>query len=148
MKYVYPAIFTPVEELQGYYAVEFPDIKAAVTQGKDLYDAIFLAEDLLNFVLTYMEDDKEKIPTPTDLNSVALDDAKSFVVPIIADTEIYRNYGSAFFGPDHKHERWYSPNTNKHFYVKADIDEEVCPKVEQLIRTLAGVHNEQSEVTN
>ena len=148
MKYVYPAILTPVEDLRGYYAVEFPDIKAAVTQGKDLFDAIFLAEDLLNFVLMYMEDDKEKIPAPTDLKNVATDDAKSFVVPVIADTENYRNCGGAFFGPEHKHERWYSPNTDTYFYIKSDSDEEICNKVEQLIRKLSGVYNEQAEVRN
>ena len=148
MKYVYPAIFTPVEDLRGYYAVEFPDIKAAVTQGKNLYDAIFLAEDLLNFALAYMEDDEEKIPVPTDLKSIKLDDAKSFVVPVIADTENYRNCGEVFFGPNHKHGRWYSPHTDTYFYIKADSDEEICHKVEQLIRNLAGVYNEQAEVKN
>ena len=65
MRYIYPAIFTPAEELKDYYVVEFPDIDAAVTQGKNFSDAYRMAEDVLNLVLMTMENEGEEIPAPT-----------------------------------------------------------------------------------
>ena len=39
MKLVYPAVFTPCIEKEG-YTVEVPDLPGCVTEGKDLVDAI------------------------------------------------------------------------------------------------------------
>ncbi len=94
MKYVFPAIFRVAVE--GGYCIEFPDIKSAVTQGNDLYDALCMAEDVLNLTLMTMEDDGEKIPLPTVLAEVKITDEEftlregSFVAPIRADTDNYR----------------------------------------------------------
>ena len=47
MKYVYPAIFTPLTEgeFDGGYAVSVPDLPYIHTFGKDLAEAIEMAED-------------------------------------------------------------------------------------------------------
>ena len=96
MKYVFPAIFRVAVE--GGYCIEFPDIKSAVTQGNDLYDALCMAEDVLNLTLMTMEDDGEKIPLPTVLAKVEIPDEEftlregSFVAPIKADTDAYRKF--------------------------------------------------------
>ena len=71
MRYVYPAIFTPVAELENYYVVEFPDLEAAVTQGKNFSDAYSMAEDVLNLVLMTMENYGEEIPKPTALEKIS-----------------------------------------------------------------------------
>jgi len=73
MRYVYPAIFIPLNEenFKG-YGVEFPDLDTA-TEGLDLYDALYMAADLLSDVLTDLEDDGEEIPTPTDIRKLQLE---------------------------------------------------------------------------
>ena len=81
MKYVYPAIFTR----DG----EFPDMQEAVTQGNDINDALYMAQDVLNTWLAFLEDSGKVIPKPSDINSLALDDGQ-FANLIIADTDAWR----------------------------------------------------------
>ena len=45
MKLVYPALFTPFEDGSGGYTVEFPDLPGCVTEGEDMAEALFMAED-------------------------------------------------------------------------------------------------------
>lgn len=91
MRYVYPAIFIPLNEenFKG-YGVEFPDLDTA-TEGLDLYDALYMAADLLSGVLTDLEDDGEEIPTPTDIRKLRLE-GDAFASLIRADTDWYREY--------------------------------------------------------
>ena len=63
MKYVYPAIFT--KEIDGGFSVKFPDLSGAVTSGKNLSEAIFMAEDCLGLVLFGMEEEKLLFPKPS-----------------------------------------------------------------------------------
>lgn len=44
MKLVYPAVFCPCEEKEG-YTVTIPDLPGCVTEGATLADAILMAED-------------------------------------------------------------------------------------------------------
>ena len=85
MKYVYPAVFTPAEELDGYYVVTFPDI-AGATQGKDLYEALTMAEEALEMMLSGIESRGEKIPTPTPIKKIQLSQ-DAFISFIKADTD-------------------------------------------------------------
>ena len=91
MKYVYPAILIPLNEenFKG-YGVEFPDLDTA-TEGVDLYDALYMAEDLLSGILTGLEDDGKEIPTPTDIRNLQLE-GDAFASLIRADTDWYREY--------------------------------------------------------
>jgi len=93
MRYVYPAIFTRDDE---FIFVEFPDLEEAVTQGNDLDDALYMAQDVLNTWLAFLEDTGKKIPTPSDIKSIELDDGQ-FANLILADTDAWRllNAGKA-----------------------------------------------------
>lgn len=136
MKYVYPSIFTPVEDLSGYYFVQFPDIETAVTQGKNLDDARKMAIEILNLALIEMENDGEKIPTATDFKFFKVDNG-AVVEEIQADTDNFRELLK--IAPDYVHyEVWYSPNTNKKFFIYKDEDEEVCEKLCTILRQFAG----------
>lgn len=85
MKYVYPAIFTPIEN--GEFDVKIPDLPGCRTCGKDLADAIFMAEDATAMWLWDAESKSESIPAATALPIVA---APQFVNYIVADTDEYR----------------------------------------------------------
>ena len=83
MQKVYPAILTP--EKVG-YSVIFPDI-AGGTQGATLYEAIEMAEALVGFMLTSL-DEGEEIPEPTPIEKVEVEKG-SFVTLIKVDTAEY-----------------------------------------------------------
>lgn len=56
MKLVYPAVFRPCEEKDG-YVVTVPDLPGCVTEGSSLADAILMAEDAASgWVLDELED--------------------------------------------------------------------------------------------
>lgn len=85
MKYVYPAIFTPLPS--GEYDIRIPDLTGCITCGKDLADAIEMAEDAAAMWLCDAEDNQEIIPVPSkELNA----NHPQFVNFVVADTEEYR----------------------------------------------------------
>lgn len=85
MKYVYPAIITPVEN--GEFDVVIPDLPGCRTFGKDLADALYMASDAVALWLWDAECKAEPIPAPTTLPIVA---APQFANYIVADTDEYR----------------------------------------------------------
>jgi len=90
MKYTFPAIFEPDYELGG-YCVYFPDLENVFTQGKDFHDAMNMAEDVLCFMLYYMEKDGDKIPPASKTSDIKAkpDDIVNLVA---CDTQFYKNY--------------------------------------------------------
>ena len=83
MKLVYPAIFTPLEESDG-YCVTFPDLPGCVTQGASLADAIEMAADAASgWILDEIEDGND-IPQATVPYSIGLS-ANEFVSFILFD---------------------------------------------------------------
>ena len=86
-KYAYPAVFTP--EIGGGYSVYFPDIEGCYTQGDDMADAIFMAEDALELMLYEYEESGEKIPNPSSPKDIELNDGE-IVSYVSADTLKYR----------------------------------------------------------
>lgn len=85
-KYVYPAIFTPEEE--GGYSVFFPDLEGCYTCGDDLQDALFMANDVLAFVLYDYETEGREIPKPSKVESIEKADG-DFINYVACDTVEY-----------------------------------------------------------
>lgn len=85
-KYAYPAVFTPEEE--GGYSVFFPDLEGCYTCGDDLQDALFMAGDVLAFVLYNYEAEGRKIPAPSKAEEVEKS-GKDFVNYVACDTVEY-----------------------------------------------------------
>ncbi|QNB45455.1 HicB family protein [Thermanaerosceptrum fracticalcis] len=63
MKIAYPVILTPVE---GMYAVTVPDLNI-YTQGKDITEAILMAQDAINMWICFEQDEGRFIPKPGKL---------------------------------------------------------------------------------
>lgn len=84
MKYVYPAIFTPIPE--G-FDVQIPDLPGCRTFGKDLPDSILMAEDALAMWLWDAEEQGEAIPAASPECKCAV---PQFTSLIVADTDAYR----------------------------------------------------------
>lgn len=85
MKYVYPAVFTPLPS--GEYDVRIPDLPGCITCGNNLVDALEMAEDAISMWLCDAEDNQELIPIPS--KNLSLENHQ-FVNLIIADTNKYR----------------------------------------------------------
>lgn len=85
MKYVYPAVFTPLED--GGYDVNFPDLPGCRTCGADLTDAILMAKDAAAMWLWDAESKNEMIPT---FPKAPIVQAPQFVNSIEVDTDEYR----------------------------------------------------------
>jgi len=85
MKYVYPVIFTPLDE--GGFDAYAPDLSFCRTCGDDLADAIEMAEDAIAMWLWDAENKNETIPTASD--SIE-HEPPQFINMIVADTDAYR----------------------------------------------------------
>ena len=92
MKLVYPAVFTPCIEKEG-YTVEVPDLPGCVTEGKDLVDAIEMGVDAASgWVLGELEEGNN-IPAPS-LRKENIKDPESFVSMLVLDMDAYaEKYG-------------------------------------------------------
>lgn len=94
MKLVYPAVFTPCIEKEG-YTVEVPDLPGCVTEGKDLVDAIEMGVDAASgWVLGELEEGNN-IPAPSlRKENIKLEDPESFVSVLVLDMDAYaEKYG-------------------------------------------------------
>ena len=94
MKLVYPAVFTPCIEKEG-YTVEVPDLPGCVTEGKDLVDAIEMGVDAASgWVLGELEEGNN-IPAPSlRKENIKLEDPESFVSMLVLDMDAYaEKYG-------------------------------------------------------
>ena len=94
MKLVYPAVFTPCIEKEG-YTVEVPDLPGCVTEGKDLVDAIEMGVDAASgWVLGELEEGNN-IPAPSlRKENIKLEDPESFLSMLVLDMDAYaEKYG-------------------------------------------------------
>lgn len=94
-KYVYPAIFS--KEENGGYSVVFPDFDenckyGCATQGKDIKDAMFMANDALCLTLYDMEETGAIMPNPSDISVLKGEKPGDFVSLVDCDTEFYRKF--------------------------------------------------------
>ena len=94
MKLVYPALFTPFEDGSGGYTVEFPDLPGCVTEGEDMAEALFMAEDAASgWVLTELEDGSP-VPHASLIQDVEAEQGQ-FVSLVALDMDAYTaKYGS------------------------------------------------------
>ena len=86
MKYEYPAIIKYDQQDSVYY-VDFPDISGCFTDGLTLNKALENAEDALNTMLSYYENNNHKLPQPRNLNNIVLGIGE-IVAIIRANTEL------------------------------------------------------------
>ena len=93
MKLVYPAVFSPEEEGNG-YCVYFPDLPGCVTEGDNLADAIMMATDAASgWVLDELEEGNPP-PKASLRHEIVLEDDDSFINLIALEMDSYaEKYG-------------------------------------------------------
>lgn len=93
MKLVYPALFTPWEDGQG-YTVEFPDLPGCVTEGETLAEAVQMAEDAASGWLLGEMEDGNVIPAASAPTDIRPTDGE-FVSVVALDMDTYaEKYGN------------------------------------------------------
>ena len=92
MKLVYPAVFRPCEEKEG-YTVTVPDLPGCVTEGDTLAGAILMAEDAASgWVLDELEDGNIA-PADSPMEAVCVKPGE-FVNLLVLDMDAYaEKYG-------------------------------------------------------
>ncbi|MDK7050424.1 type II toxin-antitoxin system HicB family antitoxin [Aerococcus sanguinicola] len=79
----------------------FPDIPRAITQGKDIVDALYMASDCLGIHLADALERGQALPEPSSMSSLSLDDFlpddddfhfernQSFISMVLVDLDDY-----------------------------------------------------------
>lgn len=93
MKLIYPAIFTPCIEKEG-YTVVVPDLPGCVTEGYSLINAIEMGTDAASGWILGELEDGNNFPKPTSHDEVIVEDG-SFVNLLVLDIDAYaEKYGN------------------------------------------------------
>jgi len=86
--YIYPALFESCEE--GGYCIAFPDLQGCITEGDSLEESVQMAKEALELYLYNMEDEKEKLPTPSKPKDIKTEQG-SFIYLIEANMPLIRD---------------------------------------------------------
>lgn len=83
MKYIYPAVFEANSD--GTYTITFPDLPGCISEGKNLDNALRMAQQALTQWIEYLESKKnEQVPGATDIHCIEAP-ASGFVNFVSAD---------------------------------------------------------------
>lgn len=93
MKLIYPAIFTPFDDGNG-YTVEVPDLPGCVTEGDSMIEAIDMAQDAASGWILGELEEGNSYPAASDHSAITAPEG-SFVNLIVLDMDAYaEKYGS------------------------------------------------------
>lgn len=76
-RYIYPAIFDYADD--G-ISIEFPDLPGCLSCADTDEEALDMAKEVLRLWLQNIEDNKEKIPKPTNNKNISLEDNQKIVL--------------------------------------------------------------------
>ena len=130
MKLVYPAYFSPRAEQDG-YCVTMPDLKGCVTQGNSLVESIEMAIDAASgWILDELEDGN-KIPQPSDISAIAIENKGDFVNMLVLDMDSYsEKYGNKAVRKNCTIPAWLNTVAEKNdINFSAVLQEALCQKL-------------------
>lgn len=89
-EYIYPAVFHHNDD--GSYTIIYPDLDGCISEGKDLGNAMYMAQSALTQWIEYLTDKKEVIPAASSIRDIAVEDNEfvNFVRAEIKDTRAVR----------------------------------------------------------
>lgn len=79
----YPAILDNSQNENGEYTVTFPDVPGAISQGKNIPEAMANGSEALGLMLY----DARKLPKVSDLKKIEKENKNSFVTMIFSDLD-------------------------------------------------------------
>ncbi len=87
MRYLYTAVFTPIEDGSGFYA-RVPDLPGCITTGRDLPDAIAQITDAASGWLVVAEDEGLTVAPPSPQSDLSVEGGLLSLISV--DTIAYR----------------------------------------------------------
>ena len=84
MEYVYPAIFHKNEDES--YTIIYPDLPGCISEGKNLGNAMYMAQSALAQWIRYLADKKQEIPQASSVEDVKTSNGE-FVNLICAEVQ-------------------------------------------------------------
>ena len=84
MEYVYPAVFRANDD--GTYTITYPDLPGCVSEGKNLANAMYMAQSALTQWAEYHADKKLDLPAASNAKNIGTDD-REFVNLIRAEVK-------------------------------------------------------------
>jgi len=82
MEYVYPAVFCI--NIDSSYTITYPDLPGCISEGKNLANALYMAQSALTQWLEYNIENKNELPPPSIVESIKVNDHE-FINYIRAD---------------------------------------------------------------
>lgn len=70
-EYVYPAIFH--ENKDASFTITFPDLPGCISEGKNIANAMYMAQSALSQWMEYTTDKNLEIPSPSKLQSIEVE---------------------------------------------------------------------------
>lgn len=68
-EYVYPTIFHPNND--GSFSITFPDLPGCISEGKNLGNAMYMAQAAMTQWIEYLTDKKQPIPSASSIETIA-----------------------------------------------------------------------------
>jgi len=68
MEYIYPALFQTNND--GSYTITYPDLDGCISEGKNLSNAMDMAQSALTQWVEYLAESKATVPNPTDIKKI------------------------------------------------------------------------------
>ena len=68
MEYIYPALFQANDD--GSYTITYPDLDGCISEGKNLSNAMDMAQSALTQWVEYLTESKVTVPNPTDIKNI------------------------------------------------------------------------------
>ena len=89
-EYIYPAVFHPNED--GSYTIIYPDLDGCISEGKDLSNAMYMAQSALTQWMEYLTDKKADIPAASAIRDIVVegDEFVNLVKAEVKDTRAVR----------------------------------------------------------
>jgi len=84
MEYVYPAVFHANDD--GTYTISYPDLPGCISEGKNLANAMYMAQSALTQWIEYHADKKLDLPAASPARNIETD-GNEFVNLIRADVK-------------------------------------------------------------
>lgn len=115
MKLAYPAILTPFKDGTGGYMAELPDLKGVITEGHDLADALYMAQDAANgWILGELEEGR-KAPQASNMADIHPGTEDSIVTLVLVDPDEYaKQYGDRTDTVEAELPKWLITWADKH----------------------------------
>jgi len=82
MDYIYPAVFQKNND--GSYTITYPDLPGCISEGKNLANAMTMAQSALKQWIEYLIDGNQAIPQSSDMKSIKTEH-NEFVNLVCAD---------------------------------------------------------------